>query len=94
MQKLIDNILIIALLSTMRLLQGCSTVQYVDKPHLPTIPSYFMQPCEDLPTLNNGSQREVVKVLFADAVVYKDCANRYKGLQDILIKFKQNMEGK
>ncbi len=94
MQKIIDTLLIIALLSTLSLLQGCSTVHYVNKPYLPTIPSYFMQPCEDLPTLKNGSQREVVRVLLADGAVYKDCANRYKGLQDVLIKFKQNMEGK
>jgi len=94
MRKLIDNLLIIALLSTLSLLQGCATVIPVHVPQPLDVPVEFMQPAEEQSLLTDGSLRDIAKVMMENNIKYKKLSITLYHLQQIIIKTNQNMEGK
>ena len=96
MQKLIDILLIIALLSTLSLLQGCSTIQYVNVPIFPSTPAFMTQECEEMEYLNGTdfTLDYFINITINNSVKYRDCLhlNHVKSLW--VIETKQNMEDK
>jgi len=94
MKKLIDILLIIALLSTLSLLQGCATVIPINVPQPLDVPAEFMQPAEEQSLLTDGSLRDIAKVMIENNIKYKKLSITLYHLQQIIIKTNQNMEGK
>lgn len=76
MQKLINALLLIALLATISLLTGCATkTEYVNKLIMPQANATIMQECKPITMLSNKDKtlQDLISVTIENAQKYHEC---------------------
>lgn len=91
MNKIIDSILLIALLLTISLLTGCSTVQHIKTTKVPSIPAFMTQECEPMTYLDEDHKLtldEFINITIDNSVKYRKCSslNHVKSMWILEIK--------
>lgn len=92
MQKIIDALLLIALLATISLLIGCSNIKYIEVYKMPIPPAFMTQQCEDITYLNekNTTLEYFINVTIDNAKKYRKCYNLNDAKSEWVIKTLQN----
>lgn len=92
MKKLINALLLIALLATISLLTGCSNVKYIEVFKMPVPPSFMTQQCENIIYLNekDTTLEYFINVTIDNAKKYRKCYNLNDAKSQWVIKTLQN----